>query len=253
MIELNGKIVLVTGGSGGIGAAVVRAVVASGGKAILHDRPAAEAACRDLAQKLGGDNCHVVLGDLAKDDAVPAIWQAAVAWQGRVDVLVNNAGIYEPADIKDPFDRWSAAWHRTLQINLVAPGHFCREALSHFTEKGGGIIVNLASRAAFRGDDADYMHYAASKGGIIAMTRTIARHFGRQGVTAFAIAPGFVRTDLNAAFFRDHGVEAAARDIPLGEIAEPADIANTVIFLASGLARHATGTTIDLNGASYVR
>jgi 3-oxoacyl-[acyl-carrier protein] reductase len=252
MIELNGKIVLVTGGAGGIGAAVVRAVVAAGGKAILHDRPGA-AGCRELAQELGAENCHAVLGDLASDAAVPTIWQAAVAWRGRVDVLVNNAGIYEPADIKDPFERWSAAWHRTLQINLVAPGHFCREALRHFTEKGGGIIVNLASRAAFRGDDADYMHYAASKGGIVAMTRTIARHFGRQNITAFAVAPGFVRTDLNAAFLRDHGVEAAARDIPLGEIAEPVDIANTVIFLASGLARHATGTTIDINGASYVR
>jgi len=252
MIELNGKTVLVTGGAGGIGAAVVRAVVGAGGKAILHDRPEARG-IRELAAELGADNCHAVIGDLAKDDAVSTVWRQAVAWRGRIAVLVNNAGIYEPADIKDPFERWSAAWHRTLQINLVAPGHFCREALHHFTEKGGGIIINLASRAAFRGDDADYMHYAASKGGIVAMTRTIARHFGRQNITAFALAPGFVRTDLNAAFFREHGAEAAARDIPLGEIAEPADIANTVIFLASGLARHATGTTIDLNGASYVR
>ncbi len=252
MIELNGKIALVTGGAGGIGAAIVRAVVGAGGKAILHDRPGA-AGYRELAQELGAENCHVVVGDLAMDAAVATIWQAAVAWRGRIDVLVNNAGIYEPADIRDPFERWSASWHRTLQINLVAPGHFCREALRHFAEKDGGIIINLASRAAFRGDDADYMHYAASKAGIVAMTRTIARHFGRQNITAFAIAPGFVRTNLNAAFFRDHGVEAAARDIPLGEIAEPADIANTVIFLASGLARHATGTTIDINGASYVR
>jgi 3-oxoacyl-[acyl-carrier protein] reductase len=252
MIELNGKTVLVTGGAGGIGAAVVRAVVGAGGKAILHDRPEARG-FRELSAELGADNCHAVIGDLAKDDAVSFVWQRAVSWRGRIDVLVNNAGIYEPADIKDSFDRWSTAWHRTLQINLVAPGHFCREALRHFIEKGGGIIINLASRAAFRGDDADYMHYAASKGGIVAMTRTIARHFGRQNITAFALAPGFVRTDLNAAFFREHGVEAAARDIPLGEIAEPADIANTVIFLASGLARHATGTTIDLNGASYVR
>jgi NAD(P)-dependent dehydrogenase (short-subunit alcohol dehydrogenase family) len=97
------------------------------------------------------------------------------------------------------------------------------------------------------------MHYAASKAGIVAMTRTIARGFGRENITAFAIAPGFVRTDLNAAFFSKHGVEAAARDIPLGEVAEPEDVANMVVFLASGLARHSTGTTIDINGASYVR
>ena len=168
-------------------------------------------------------------------------------------MLVNNAGITNRW-IPDPFDKWSASWHRTLEVNLVAPGNFCREAINYYKQRGGGgIIINLASRAAFRGDDADYMHYAASKAGVVAMTRTIARHFGRDGITAFAIAPGFVRTDLNAVFFREHGVEAAAKDIPLGEIAEPADIANTVMFLASGLARHATGTTIDINGASYVR
>ena len=168
-------------------------------------------------------------------------------------MLVNNAGIYESADVDHEFEAWSRSWHRTLQINLVAPGHFCREAIKHFRDRGGGIIVNLASRAAFRGDDADYMHYAASKAGVVAMTRTIARHFGRQGITAFAIAPGFVRTSLNQDFFDKFGVDAAAKDIPLGEIAEPEDIANTVAFLASGLARHATGTTIDINGASYVR
>jgi len=97
------------------------------------------------------------------------------------------------------------------------------------------------------------MHYAASKGGVVAMTRTIARHFGRHGITAFAIAPGFVRTNLNKDFFDKFGVAAAAESIPLGQVAEPEDIANTVAFLASGLAKHATGTTIDINGASYVR
>ena len=252
MIDLGGKVVLVTGGSGGIGAAVVRTIVKLGGQAVLHDLRA-DGAAATLRQELGDAYCRVVTGDLAEDDAPPRIWAEAIAWQGRVDVLVNNAGIYESADIGDDFSAWSASWHRTLQINLIAAGHFSREALRHFKTQGGGIIINLASRAAFRGDDADYMHYAASKGGILAMTKTIARHFGRDNVTAFAVAPGFVRTNLNAAFFRDHGVAAAAEGIPLGEIAEPQDIANTIAFLASGLARHATGTTIDINGASYVR
>ncbi|MGF1609727.1 MAG: SDR family NAD(P)-dependent oxidoreductase [Kiloniellales bacterium] len=252
MIDLSGKVVLVTGAGRGIGAAVVRTVVQTGGLAVLHDiranGPAAE-----VQAELGAERCHLVAGDLADGACVPEIWRRALAWQGRVDVLVNNAGIYEPADIDFTFDDWRAAWQRTLDINLMAPGHFCRAAIRHFRERGGGIIVNLASRAAFRGDDADYMHYAASKAGVVAMTRTIARHFGRDNITAFAIAPGFVRTALNSVFFERFGVEAAADGIPLGEIAEPQDIANTVAFLASGLARHATGTTIDLNGASYVR
>ena len=252
MIDLTGKIAFVTGGGRGIGAAIVRKIVQAGGSAVLHDVKITGGAA-DVQKELGADRCHLVAGDLAQDSSVLEIWRQALTWRGKIDVLVNNAGIYESADVDHEFEAWSQSWHRTLQINLIAPGHFCREAIKHFRTKGGGIIVNLASRAAFRGDDADYMHYAASKAGVVAMTRTIARHFGRQGITAFAIAPGFVRTSLNKDFFDKFGVDAAAKDIPLGEIAEPEDIANTVAFLASGLARHATGTTIDINGASYVR
>ena len=252
MIDLSGKTVLVTGAGGGIGAAISAMVVKTGGHAVAHD-VVAGARLNELKARLG-ERCHVVIGDLAKGDEVPRIWRDAEGWRGRIDVLINNAGIYESADVGDPFEKWSASWHRTLEINLVAPGHFCREAIRHFkARKGGGIIINLASRAAFRGDDADYMHYAASKGGVVAMTRTIARHFGRDGITAFAVAPGFVRTNLNKDFFDKYGVEGAAKDIPLGEVAEPEDIANTIVFLASGLAKHATGTTIDINGASYMR
>ena len=251
MIDLTGKVVFVTGAGRGIGAAIARTVVQCGGAVVLHD-VAPSKAVSEAEKELGPQRCHVVTGDLAVDGGVPEIWRAAVAWRGRIDVLVNNAGIYEPADIDDPFDRWSAAWHRTLQINLVAPADLCREAIRHFRDKGGGIIINMASRAAFRGDDADYMHYAASKAGILAMTRTIARHFGRQNITAFAIAPGFVNTGLNAVSFERDGLEAIVRDIPLGEVAQPQDVANTVVFIASGLARHATGTAIHINGASYV-
>lgn len=252
MIDLGNKVVLVTGGGGGIGAAIVRKAVQLHADVVLHDvRIGGNAAA--IQKELGADRVHLVEGDLAEIGAAQRIWSAAEAWKGRVDVLVNNAGIYESASVDSDFDAWSHSWTRTLQVNLVAPGDFCREAIRHFRGRGGGIIINLASRAAFRGDDADYMHYAASKGGVVAMTRTIARHFGRAGITAFAIAPGFVRTSLNQDFFDKFGVEAAAKDIPLGAIAEPEDVANTVAFLASGLARHATGTTIDINGASYVR
>ena len=250
-MDLKQKVVLLTGASGGIGAACARAVVRDGGRVVLHDIRA-EGRAGDLARELGA-SCKLIASDLADPDRVPALWNDAKAWAGRIDVLVNNAGIYEPADVDDDFSAWDRSWRRTLAINLLAPAHLCREAIRGFRESGGGIIVNVASRAAFRGDDPDYMHYAASKAGIVAMTRTIARGYGRDNITAFAIAPGFVRTELNAAFFKKHGVEAAARDIPLGEVAEPEDIANVVTFLASGLARHATGTTIDINGASYVR
>ncbi|MSP82596.1 MAG: SDR family oxidoreductase [Alphaproteobacteria bacterium] len=250
MITLKGKTLLVTGGGRGIGAAIARAAVGLGGSVVVHDVSAS--ALTAIGAELGA-SCHIVAGDLALADSVGAVWKAATDRAGAIDVLVNNAGIYEPADPGDDFAVWAASWRRTLAVNLEAPAHFCRKAIRHFQGRGGGIIVNMASRAAFRGDDPDYMHYAASKAGIVAMTRTIARGFGRDNITAFAVAPGFVRTNLNAAFFLRHGVDAATRDIPLGAVAEPEDIANVVMFLASGLARHATGTTIDVNGASYVR
>jgi NAD(P)-dependent dehydrogenase (short-subunit alcohol dehydrogenase family) len=169
-------------------------------------------------------------------------------------VLVNNAGIYEPAQVDADLDDWLAAWERTLAVNLVSPATLCRAAIQTFrAQEGGGIIVNLASRAAFRGEDPEYWHYAASKAGVVAMTRTIARQFGRQGVTAFAVAPGFVDTPFNRPAVERYGLEFFAQDTGLGEVAHPQDVANVIAFLASGLARHATGTTIDVNGASYVR
>ena len=134
----------------------------------------------------------------------------------------------------------------------MATAHLCREAIRTFRGAGRGIIINLASRASFRGDDPDYGNYAASKGGILALTRTIARGFASENITAFAVAPGFVRTALNQGFFDKFGEQAARDTIPLGEMAEPEDIAHTIMFLASGLARHATGTAIHINGASYV-
>jgi 3-oxoacyl-[acyl-carrier protein] reductase len=252
MIDLTGKVALVTGGGRGIGTAIVRRLAGLGGAVVLHDLPGAAGAVA-LQQELGDARCRLVGADLAQPAELQRTWREALAWRGRIDVLVNNAGIYEPAPLEAAAEAWTAAWQRTLAVNLVAPAYLCREAILHYRGAGGGIVVNIASRAAFRGDDAEYQHYAASKAGVVAMTRTIARHHGREGVTAFAVAPGFVRTSLNDAAFRELGEEAICRDIPLGEMAEPEDIANLVAFLASGLARHATGTTVDINGASYVR
>lgn len=251
MIDMTGKTLLVTGGGGGIGAACVRLAVELGGKVVLHDVRAGGAG-EKLAQELGADKVRFVAADLSDGANVPKLWQEALAFQGRLDVLVNNAGIYEPADVSYDFAKWEKAWHRTLEICLVAPGHLCREAINSFIPQGGGIIVNIASRAGFRGDDPDYMHYAAAKGGVVAMTRTIARGYGKQGITCFAVAPGFVNTALNKGFFDQYGIQGAADTIPLGEVAEPIDVARTVMFLASGHAKHATGTTVHINGASYV-
>ena len=252
MIDLSGKVTLVTGGSRGIGAAVVRTLAGAGGDVVLHYGRSHERAVA-LADEVGRERCHLVRADLEDGGCVPALWRDAVAWKGRVDVLVNNAGIYVAAGVDADFETWAATWARTLGVNLVAAAHLCREAVRHFRERGGGAIVNVASRAAFRGDAPDYTHYAASKAGMVALTRTIARGFGADNIVAFVVAPGFVRTERVERRMRDHGEDSVLDEIPLGDMASPEDVANVVAFLASGLARHATGATIDVNGASYVR
>ena len=251
MIDLTGRVVLLTGAAGGIGSATARTLVGAGATVVLHDvRPDA---LRGLADELGA-RAHSFAVDLRDRAATRVLWEDALKVHGRIDVLVNNAGIYPPAPLDLPLTEWTNVWDLSLGVNLIAPAILCREAIATFTEQPeGGIIVNMASRAAFRGEDPEFWHYAAAKAGIVAMTRTIARQYGRQGITAFAVAPGYVDTEFNRPFAEKFGVEAAARDTGLGEVAQPQDVANVIAFLASGLARHATGTTIDINGASYVR
>ena len=250
MIDLDNRVVLITGAGGAIGSATARTMVKAGGRVLLHDRD--EALLTDLAADLG-DRATTLTADLSDARATGDLWTRAESVHGRIDVLVNNAGIYPPAPLDDPLDQWLGVWDTSLAVNLIAPAVLCRAAVKSFAgQEGGGIIVNLASRAAFRGEDPDYWHYAAAKAGIVAMTRTIARQYGRDGVTAFAIAPGYVDTPFNQVFADTVGVEVAAEDTGLGEVARPQDIANVVVFLASGMARHATGATIDINGASYV-
>ncbi|MBT3360257.1 MAG: SDR family oxidoreductase [Rhodospirillales bacterium] len=252
MIDLTGKTVLVTGGARGIGAEIVRTMADAGADVILHFTSDAEVAGK-VASEIGEHRCRVLRADFMDDHQIRQLWTDAVAWKGRVDVLVNNAGVFEAASVEDDFEAWVDIWQRALQINLIASGHLCREAIPHFRSLGGGIIINIASRAAFRGDDAQYMQYAASKGGMVAMHKTIARAFGRENVLSYVLAPGFVRTEMTDVFIAEHGEETMTRDIPLGELATPADVANLAVFLASGKARSATGTSIDINGASFVR
>jgi 3-oxoacyl-[acyl-carrier protein] reductase len=251
MIDLSGRVVLVTGAAGGIGSATARTIHAAGATVVIHD--VSEGPLRALAEALG-DRVQPFVVDLRDRAATQRLWSDALAVTGRIDVLVNNAGIYPPAELDRSLEEWTAVWDLSLGVNLIAPAILCREAIRTYADQeGGGIIVNLASRAAFRGEDPEFWHYAAAKAGVVAMTRTIARQYGREGVTAFAVAPGYVDTPFNAPFAEKFGVAAAARDTGLGEVAQPQDVANVIAFLASGLARHATGTTIDINGASYVR
>ncbi len=249
MINFDGKVVLVTGGSRGIGAETVRVLTGAGAQTIVHyasNRTAADG----VVSEVGGDRAVAIGADLVSPDDTERLWDEACAWRGHVDVLVNNAGIYEHADPDGDLTAWQTAWQRVLQVNLVAPAQLCRRAVAHFRERGGGIIVNVASRAAFRGEPYDAMNYAASKGGLLALTRSLARAHAHEGILVYGVAPGFAATEM-AHLGGD--LTEVRRQIPLGDLAAPEDIANVIAFLGCGLAPHATGTTVDVNGASYVR
>lgn len=244
------RVALVTGAAGGIGSAIARTLVAQGTHVLVHDMDAPTLG--PLASELG-DNATALTADLSSTTETAELWTKARVVHGHIDVLINNAGIYPPAPLQASLDEWINVWDLSQAVNLMAPAILCRAAVETFAEQeDGGIIINLASRAAFRGEDPEYWHYAAAKAGVVAMTRTIARQNGRQGVTAFAIAPGYVDTPFNQVFADTVGVQSAADQTGLGQVAQPQDIANVIAFLASGQAKHATGTTIDINGASYV-
>ena len=197
----------------------------------------------------------LIAADFSDPGAPRTLWEAALAeLEGRVDVLVNNAGVFEGVAEDAPDDEWHAAWARTLGINLQASADLCRLALNHFRERGeGGRIVIVASRAAYRGDSPQHWHYAASKAGMIGMTKSIARAYAREGVLAFAVCPGFVMTGMAEDYVSSRGGEQLLADIPLGRVALPAEIAETIRWLAIDAPPSATGAVIDVNGASFVR
>jgi len=232
--------ILVTGSTRGIGAATVEALKARGARVIGHGRSA------------GAD---VVAADLARSDAAQSLWDEALArLDGRIDVLINNAGVFEPIAVEAPLAEWQAAWARTWQINLQASADLCRAAVLHFRERGpGGRIVNVASRAAYRGDSPAHWHYAASKAGMIGMTKSIARGYAAEGILCFAICPGFVMTGMAEDYLASRGGDKLLADIPLGRVATPEEVAGAAAYLALEAPASMTGAVLDINGASFVR
>jgi NAD(P)-dependent dehydrogenase (short-subunit alcohol dehydrogenase family) len=193
--------------------------------------------------------------DLASPDGPALLWQQALdCLDGRIDVLINNAGVFEACPLDEADDAWRDQWRRTMTINLEASALLCRWAILAWQAGGtGGRIVNVASRAAYRGDSPAHWHYAASKAGMVGMTKTIARGYAAQGILAFAICPGFTMTGMASDYLESRGGDKLLADIPLGRVAEPAEIAAIGAFLALDAPPSMTGAVLDANGASYVR
>ena len=234
--------ILLTGSSRGIGAASLVALREAGALVVGHGTASGIAA--DFA-----------------DPAAPArLWRAALDEAGgTIDVLVNNAGVFEANPLSGDADAWLAGWERTMQVNLTAAAQLSRLAILHWQDRGtqagqgGGRIVNVASRAAYRGDSPAHWHYAAAKAGMVAMTKTIARGYARENILAFAVCPGFTMTGMAEDYLSSRGGDALLADIPLGRVADPDEVASAVRYLALEAPASMTGAVIDINGASYVR
>jgi NAD(P)-dependent dehydrogenase (short-subunit alcohol dehydrogenase family) len=232
--------ILITGASRGIGAAAYALLKSGGHRVVGHSSK-------------GSDS--LIAGDLTDPAAPRDIWDSALdELDGRIDALVNNAGIYEAVADNADDDEWHAAWARTMTINLQAAADLSKLAVSHFLDLGiPGRIVNVSSRAAFRGDSPQHWHYAASKAGMVAMTRTIARGYGAEGILCFAVAPGFTVSEMTDEYLQGRGGAKIVADIPLGRVASTDEIAEVIRWLAVDAPASATGSVIDANGASYVR
>jgi 3-oxoacyl-[acyl-carrier protein] reductase len=248
---LAGQTVLVTGATGGIGAAIVTRIAGEGACVIIQygrDRQKAEA----LLAQVGG-NGFVIGADLSEEEGADYLWQAAVETAGRVHGLVNNAGIRTEVPLDAQAREWRAAWRREFQVNFFSAADLSRSAVRHFRDHGGGRIINIASRAGQRGYATDALPYGATKAALLNLTKSLATNMGREGVVTLAIAPGWVETEMASAYIAQFGKSAAVLDIPIGEMAQPDEIAELVAFALRPSQRSLNGATLDVNGGSYLR
>jgi 3-oxoacyl-[acyl-carrier protein] reductase len=246
------RAVLVTGGSRGIGAAVARAFAAAGERVAVH-YGASRGAAEEVAASLAGDG-HVVVGaDLGDPEAIRAMVEAAAEGLGGLDVLVNNAGVFTPHPITETtYEQWQRAWHDTLAVNLLGAANAAWCAVPHMIDAGGGRIVNVSSRGAFRGEPRSPA-YGASKAALVAFGQSLARALGPHRIAVTTVAPGWTETDMAADTLSGPRSAEIRAESPLGRVATPEDVARAVLYLASPGAEMASGTVIDVNGASFLR
>jgi NAD(P)-dependent dehydrogenase (short-subunit alcohol dehydrogenase family) len=212
-----------------------------------------ERAARETLAGLAGGPHLLLQADVADPAAAGPLVSAAVSGLGRLDILVNNAGVWEEHPILEVGpEEWRRAWERTLATNLFGPAHLTYWAARQMAKQGGGRIVNVSSRGAFRGEP-ESPAYGASKAGLNAMSQSLAKALAPHNVFVYAVAPGWVETDMAAETLAGPGGEAIRSQSPLGRVARPEEVAYTVAFLASDGAEFLTGGIVDVNGASYLR
>ncbi len=246
------KVVLVTGASRGIGRAIAQQFAGEDARVAIHYHRNREAAEETLASLRGGPHA-VFQADVADPAAAQALVDSVIAEMGKIDVLVNNAGLYQEHPAPDvDYDKWQDVWQRTLAVNLLGPANVSYCVARHMMENGGGRMVNVSSRGAFRGEP-DAPAYGVSKAGLNAMSQSLAKKLAPHNIFVCVVAPGWVGTDMAAESLAGPEGEAIKQQSPLGRVARPEEVARTVVFLASEGTDFLTGCIVDVNGASYLR
>jgi len=250
--DLTGRRALVTGASRGIGAAIARVLASHGARVAIHFR-AGEAEAQAVLANLDGDGHVLLVADLADATAAAALPGRAAAALGGLDIVVNNAGIYErhPDAGADP-EGWREVWDRTLAVNLTAPALICEAAAPLLEAAGGGHIVNISSRGAVRGEP-EAPAYGASKGGLNSLSGSLAIALAPRGIRVVALAPAWVLTDMTRPYLEGPEGDGLRAQYPIGRIVEPEELAWTTLLVVSGKADALNGAVLDLNGGSHLR
>jgi 3-oxoacyl-[acyl-carrier protein] reductase len=246
----NNTTVFVTGASRGIGLAIVSSLLGKEneqfnviGTSRLNPIPV------KVAQNPSFEYQKLDLGQPEKLDA----FLKKLNKEGWPDVVINNAGISEEAALTESDSKWDKIWKKIQLVNLESPARICKRAIKYWIQNNKkGIIINISSRAAYRGDTPEYAAYAASKGGLVAFTKSISRNLGKKGIVAYSIAPGFVETDMVTESISVYGEDYLKEGLSFNTLTQPEEIAEMVVFLASGKVKHMTGSTFHINGGSYL-
>jgi NAD(P)-dependent dehydrogenase (short-subunit alcohol dehydrogenase family) len=250
--ELKNQSILVTGASDGIGREIARLLLDNGARVALHYNRN-KAGAMELLEEFDSNGSRVFQADLGDLGNCLKLWEDVLQAFGHLDSVVLNAGVYLEHAIEEEDQKWIDTWRRTLAINLDAAGYLTKKALEHFKLTGGGRLIFIASRAVFRGETEEYLGYAASKGGMVSLARSVARSFGKYNIKSFIIAPGFVRTAMANQFIQTYGEQRVCDELALSKLTEPKDVSPLVALMCSGLMDHATGTTVDINAGSHIR
>ena len=249
-LSLSGRVALVTGGSRGIGGATVRRLAELGADVVINyarDERAAAEIVQEAQEK--GVRALAVQADVSLLAEAERLVRVTIEELGRLDILVCNAGIWEGAPVEDISEE---QWDRVLEINLKGTWAICRAAVPAMKRQGSGRIVIVSSTAGQRGE-ANVSNYAASKGGQISFTKSLATELAGHGITVNSVAPGWVDTEMNREVFADESFrQAIEKTIPLGRVASADDVARPIVFLCTDWARHITGEVLNVNGGSVL-